>query len=549
MGNRKKSHKNKVLKNVAKSIRKEFNEKHVKETFAKMDEMDNLPLEKQKETLRTALAMMGTDLQVNDADPFGNGDQSIISDMQARDAARGFFAIGGDIDGHARENAISAFGTHCMIGNSKFVCNAISDCQKKIDQPYSRNEDLKSLLDRRETSFRLSPLLFIVSAGKNVLTFDANHREVAKLLLKAGANPDAKDALGKTVCHYGAGAYASQMTLDVVDMCIEASKSSDFYGKDVELHGLKKVEMNGCLGVVGGYDPDTQRRAVYLTDAEREVWVKPVNIRLVQSREDTDQRNEKPILCDVQDRLGSISLLEVIMFDRVDVAKFLLEKHQTSIYIKDLDGVSASKMSCGPGILTSEVAKMVMKSSVSHGKKNRDAKKQATKLSCAGCDKVLDTSEGMRCARCKTAIYCSRDCQVSHWKEHKPECTRLKNAVEGVKLRKPSGQYAHCGVSFSTGRSYTKVGSYRNPKGVSLGEKFVIKVQGGGTTRILVYDETRTCEFTISPGEPGFEEVLHEISQESAWNGHKTFMKASFDESGDCTVYPSTAGVKNKYTW
>ena len=32
-------------------------------------------------------------------------------------------------------------------------------------------------------------------------------------------------------------------------MCIEASKSSDFYGKDVELHGLKKVEMNGCLGV------------------------------------------------------------------------------------------------------------------------------------------------------------------------------------------------------------------------------------------------------------------------------------------------------------
>lgn len=69
--------------------------------------------------------------------------------------------------------------------------------RKKIDQPYSRNEDIESLLDRRETSFRLSPLLFIVSAGKNAVTFDANHREVAKLLLKAGANPDAKDALGK----------------------------------------------------------------------------------------------------------------------------------------------------------------------------------------------------------------------------------------------------------------------------------------------------------------------------------------------------------------
>jgi hypothetical protein len=544
----KKSRRKKASKNAAKSICKEFKGKNIKETSAMMDEMDNLSLEEQKKTLRTSLAMMGTDLQVNDADQFGNGDQSIISDVQARDVARGFFAIGGDIDGHARENAISAFGTHCILGDSKFVHNAISECQKKIDQPYSRNEVLKSLLDRRETSSRLSPLLFIVSAGKNVMTIDTNHREVAKLLLKAGANPDAKDALGKTVCHYGAGAYASQMTLDVVDMCIEASKSSDFYGRDVELHGLKKVDMNGCLGVVGGYDPDTQRRAVYLTDAEREVWVKPVNIRLVQSREDTDQ-NEKPILCDVQDRLGSISLLEVIMQDRVDVAKFLLEKHQTSIYIEDLDGMSASKMSCGPSMRISEVAKMVMNSSVSHGKKNRDAKKQATKLSCAGCDKALDKSEGMTCVGCKTAIFCSSDCQVSNWKKHKPECTRLKNVVEGIKLRQPSDQFAHsAAMSFSTGRSHKK-GFYRNPKGVSLGEKFVVKVQGGGMMPIMVYDETRTCNFCIAPGEPGFKEVLHEISQESAWNGRKTFMKASFDESGDCTVYPSTAGVKSKYKW
>ena len=78
----KKSRRKKASKNAAKSICKEFKEKDIKETSAMMDEMDNLSLEKQKETLRTALAMMGTDLQVNDSDPFGNGDQSIISDMQ-----------------------------------------------------------------------------------------------------------------------------------------------------------------------------------------------------------------------------------------------------------------------------------------------------------------------------------------------------------------------------------------------------------------------------------------------------------------------------------
>ena len=33
------------------------------------------------------------------------------------------------------------------------------------------------------------------------------------------------------------------------------------------------------------------------------------------------------------------------------------------------------------------------------------------------CDKAL-----MQCARCSVAYYCSKDCQVRHWKEHKPRC-------------------------------------------------------------------------------------------------------------------------------
>jgi hypothetical protein len=27
-----------------------------------------------------------------------------------------------------------------------------------------------------------------------------------------------------------------------------------------------------------------------------------------------------------------------------------------------------------------------------------------------------------RCGRCKSVFYCSRDCQVGHWKEHKQNC-------------------------------------------------------------------------------------------------------------------------------
>jgi uncharacterized paraquat-inducible protein A len=30
------------------------------------------------------------------------------------------------------------------------------------------------------------------------------------------------------------------------------------------------------------------------------------------------------------------------------------------------------------------------------------------------------------CIRCKTTFYCGRDCQVNHWKQHKPTCQQQK---------------------------------------------------------------------------------------------------------------------------
>ena len=53
-----------------------------------------------------------------------------------------------------------------------------------------------------------------------------NHQEVAKILLKHGASPTANDVLGKTVAHYGAGVFATDMTLQVVDMCIQAAQTA-----------------------------------------------------------------------------------------------------------------------------------------------------------------------------------------------------------------------------------------------------------------------------------------------------------------------------------
>jgi len=405
------------------------------------------------------------------------------------------------------------------------------------------------LLETRDTSMRLSPLLLIVSAGKNVVDQPyMDHKGAAKLLLKSGANPFAKDVLGKTVAHYGAGAMATPMTLEVVDMCILAARSSHLLGKDVELHSLK-ANINGSRGVAGGFDPDSGRRVVYLSEDKKEVWVKPDNIRLVA----VENTNQPKMLLDVQDRMGSVSLHEVLMQDRTDVAEFLLMKHQTSIHTEDMDGVSPMNISTGGGhmMMASGVSKIIADVTRAEAKKFRDAKKQAIERTCANCNKDLGKVGQMMCAACKTVSYCGRECQVAHWNNgHKAECKTLKVTAKGVKLKAPSGEYAfNASVSMVSGKTHNK-GHYRIPDGTRTGAKFVVKVQGGSEMMpIMVYDQTRTCNFSIPPGQPGFKEVLTEMKKEMAWGGRKTFMKASFDDSGACTIYPATAGVKAKYKW
>jgi hypothetical protein len=53
-------------------------------------------------------------------------------------------------------------------------------------------------------------------------------------------------------------------------------------------------------------------------------------------------------------------------------------------------------------------------------------------FSCENCNKVAQGVEPplKQCSKCMVAVYCSRECQVSHWKkQHKHDCARMK--VEG----------------------------------------------------------------------------------------------------------------------
>jgi hypothetical protein len=48
-------------------------------------------------------------------------------------------------------------------------------------------------------------------------------------------------------------------------------------------------------------------------------------------------------------------------------------------------------------------------------------------FSCENCGKSAQGVEPLnQCSRCMVVAYCSRECQVSHWKKHKYDCTRMK---------------------------------------------------------------------------------------------------------------------------
>ena len=37
-----------------------------------------------------------------------------------------------------------------------------------------------------------------------------------------------------------------------------------------------------------------------------------------------------------------------------------------------------------------------------------------------------------KCSSCKTAYYCSRDCQMAHWKTHKEFCKKMAAKADAV---------------------------------------------------------------------------------------------------------------------
>ncbi|KAI9141644.1 hypothetical protein BKA69DRAFT_386027 [Paraphysoderma sedebokerense] len=51
-------------------------------------------------------------------------------------------------------------------------------------------------------------------------------------------------------------------------------------------------------------------------------------------------------------------------------------------------------------------------------------------IGCAKCGKPkCDNGKSLKsCSRCLMTMYCSRDCQKNHWREHKKDCKKMASS-------------------------------------------------------------------------------------------------------------------------
>ena len=382
------------------------------------------PIESE-EVIRKLALLSGTDVEMNDNDPYGDGDQSLVGVGENHDPSnetmvmrgeptrqilRDLFSVGGDLQSYLAYRGLSPFALMCCVGNAKGV-------EKALKETTAGSEERMHLLERRETGMRWSPLLFAVATSKCKPTIAAmtgtreaemDHMNTVRILLLFGARPDCKELTGKTVVHYGAGAFASEDSLKMTDYIVEAAKSSAYFGKPVILKNLKKEEYNGLTGILGGFVAEAGRRQVTLEDG-KQLSILPKNIFLpCNGEEEVCIYDSSRNLLNDYDRLGTTSMHEVYMSERVDVAEWLVE-HNVSIDIGPVCGTKVRKMATGSRLPIAGLSRM-----------EKVVRKYITKLEkvesnrCHGCDEIFE--ELFVCTRCKKASYCTRQCQVKHCK-------------------------------------------------------------------------------------------------------------------------------------
>ena len=204
------------------------------------------------------------DVEANARDPFGDGDQSFLDMVSVvdrrrpkvdleRQALKNLWCDAGDFFGaffvairacgyqkgvgmtREPETGLSPFMLACALGDVRRARAALAAAHEAGEEATFR------LLERRETNLRVPPLHAVIIGANNKMTTEAgvkkqcpwshnaDHVQVARLLLDAGARPDSKDVCGYTMFHRCTSAPKQtwEITLEIGKLLLDTRADPD----------------------------------------------------------------------------------------------------------------------------------------------------------------------------------------------------------------------------------------------------------------------------------------------------------------------------------
>lgn len=214
-----------LIEDVVSKAAMPLREAMIGETMQDINRIWSQPLSRSQREARDLLKANGTDVDANDRDPTGDGDQSMLYDDVRRDGKnqyrtfgnaqphRDLWCAGGDLLPLFQQQLLPEFAVACLTGQ-------VGTLQRVLDQArLEPGDSLHRVLETRWSNLRVTPLIMTLVGALRIVGPGSNHLACARALVEAGCRIAARDVVGKTVVHYGGGAVSDPRSREIVKYC------------------------------------------------------------------------------------------------------------------------------------------------------------------------------------------------------------------------------------------------------------------------------------------------------------------------------------------